>query len=911
MKKRGVLIIFVVLILFFLFGDFVFSKIINSNHRAGYINAGIKESERIDSNVLNILDSGQEKIKVIVKLKEGEDFQEIKEEDIKNKIKHKFVYSNSFSAELTRGEIELLQKKENIERIYYDYPIKAFIQNTTGIVNASITWNLKENNLNLTGIGETVCIIDTGINYSHVDLGECLGEGCRVLGGYDFVNDDEDPVDDHGHGTHCAGIVGASGGLKGMATEVNFIAIKVLNASGSGSSSDLDAGIEWCVNNASIFNISVISISLGGGLYTEYCDDDFPSTTAAINAAIAKNISVVVATGNDGYYNAISAPACIENSTRVTSTNKSDNSISSFANTWNDTSFLILAAPGGSSSGTSSCSPTSSPSNWICSTWRDGGYLAASGTSMATPHVSGAIAIMKQYLRLTERTKTPNQIEEVLNNTGKLIYDSYANMNFSRIDVYSSILSLDEYAPIITLISPTNTTRTIEKNITFACNATDLSLKNITFYLWNSTSLVNETSYDTSGGFYELEINVTNLEFGDYYWNCFSCDEVGNCDFSSNNFTLIIHGVLTELIFPEDETYTNQEITNFTCQANSLDNLFNLSLIIWNSSNEILYTETKNISGVENSSFFEINFTTENLIEEDYNWNCLVFNQNSDSSYSSNNFTFTYDITFPLIQDIEISKTYNSATISWITNELTNSSFELVGVENKTNSEYNLEHSYSFTGLGASTTYDYYVISCDLAGNCNYTNNSFTTNSAPITYLGGGGGSSSNPPPATTLSLDETQLSSGYTKELAQENIVNIQIKNQNHKITLKDVSVSYALIRIESNPIEFYLFINEERKIDLDNDDYYDLYLKLNNVTGKNANLTIQSINEYYGVIEEDENEEIVGGEDISLEERNWGLFFKIVLAVIAMVGFIFRWILPSIKFKRNKSLKCKKKKW
>ncbi|MBI2107962.1 S8 family serine peptidase, partial [Candidatus Woesearchaeota archaeon] len=143
-------------------------------------------------------------------------------------------------------------------------------------------------------------------------------------------------MDDQGHGTHVAGIVASTNDpYTGIAPEANIVALKVLDFSGFGTTENVIAGIDWCVNNAATLNISVISMSLGGGQYNSSCDSEDSSTAASINTAVSQNITVVVATGNTNanYPTAtagIATPACIQNSIRVTAVDKSD-SMASFA----------------------------------------------------------------------------------------------------------------------------------------------------------------------------------------------------------------------------------------------------------------------------------------------------------------------------------------------------------------------------------------------------------------------------------------------------------------------------------------------------------------------------------------------------------------------------------------------------
>ena len=148
---------------------------------------------------------------------------------------------------------------------------------------------------------QTVCVIDTGIDYNHTGLGG--GFGNKVIAGQDFANNDSDPMDDNGHGTHVAGIIASSdSAYRGVAPDAKLAAMKVCNAGGSCEDADVLAGFDWCIDNAEAYNISVISISLGGGSYTSYCDEtlDFAAYSQAIANAAGKNISVVAATGNAG-----------------------------------------------------------------------------------------------------------------------------------------------------------------------------------------------------------------------------------------------------------------------------------------------------------------------------------------------------------------------------------------------------------------------------------------------------------------------------------------------------------------------------------------------------------------------------------------------------------------------------------
>jgi len=263
------------------------------------------------------------------------------------------------------------------------------------------------NMTNITGRGQSVYVIDTGVDYTHPNLGNCSSSDfvnnlCpKVIRGYDFSNnDDNNPMDEIGHGTHVTGIIASSNDTyRGIAPDANIIAMKIFNASGIAFDSDLISAIDWCVYNASLYNISVISMSIGVEDYTNstYCDSsDNPLLVDAIHNAVAANISVVAAAGNDNITNGVSSPACITNVTVVGSTTKSD-STSSFSDRW---SLPMIFAPGTSIvslkpsslclSGCSSCS------NY---------QMTCSGTSMATPHVSAVFALLNQFTKLQKNKK--------------------------------------------------------------------------------------------------------------------------------------------------------------------------------------------------------------------------------------------------------------------------------------------------------------------------------------------------------------------------------------------------------------------------------------------------------------------------------------------------------------------------
>lgn len=214
-----------------------------------------------------------------------------------------------------------------------------------------------------TGSGADVAIIDSGIDSDHPDLEPNLGSGTafvKARGPYARSWDD-----DNGHGTHCAGIAGASddgNGVVGTSTAATLHAVKVLGSDGSGSWSDVAAGIEYTADQG----WDVGSMSLGGGTSRTVRD--------ACRYAADRGVLLVAAAGNDGSNVDGSAPATYSTVMAISATNRRDD-LASFSNYGDD---IELAAPGVD----------------IRSTYPGGGYETLSGTSMACPHVSGAAAIL-------------------------------------------------------------------------------------------------------------------------------------------------------------------------------------------------------------------------------------------------------------------------------------------------------------------------------------------------------------------------------------------------------------------------------------------------------------------------------------------------------------------------------------
>ena len=208
------------------------------------------------------------------------------------------------------------------------------------------------------GRGVTAYIVDTGIRSTHSDFGG------RVAAGFDAVGGGTE--DCQGHGTHVAGSVG--GNAHGVAKAVRLVPVRVLDCDGIGSSSGVIAGIDWIVRQRSAGAPAVANLSLGGGASAALDD--------AVRRAISSGISVVVAAGNSNVDACTASPARVPEALTVGATDNADRrgSFSNFG------SCLDLFAPG-----------VQIPSTWHTS---DAATAVLSGTSMAAPHVTGAVALL-------------------------------------------------------------------------------------------------------------------------------------------------------------------------------------------------------------------------------------------------------------------------------------------------------------------------------------------------------------------------------------------------------------------------------------------------------------------------------------------------------------------------------------
>jgi subtilisin family serine protease len=349
------------------------------------------------------------------------------------RLKRRFTYVYNGLAITTRdGDKEAIAKTPGVRAVYPDYQVHASLKESVPLVGAPTVWAMRDSsNRPVIGTGVRVAIIDTGIDYNHTDLG---GEGfpnTRVITGYNFIADNFDPWDDQGHGTFVAGVVGANGGVVGMAPDASLMAYKIFDAQAYGIDSDIIAAIERSLNPdgnlATDDGAQVLNLSLG-----DVGHPDDPLSQACDNAVLAGAV-VVVAAGNSGpFYYSADSPGLARRVISVGATTKGDS--------------LWTYSSRGPVRGSWAIKPDMvAPGVAITSTIPGNSYYSGDGTSAAAPHVAGAAALLLQL----HPDWSPEWIQAALMNTALDLGRSPYQQGAGR-------LRVDKAATTSALILPTS-----------------------------------------------------------------------------------------------------------------------------------------------------------------------------------------------------------------------------------------------------------------------------------------------------------------------------------------------------------------------------------------------------------------------------------------------------------------------
>ncbi len=316
-------------------------------------------------------------------------------------LKYRLPSINSYVVELYEKDLPKLKNIEGLKAVYENTRITAQMNKSRKFLKADLA-----NNQGYLGKGITVAFLDTGI----APLKDFTIPTNRILYFKDFVNNETTPYDDNGHGTHVAGICAGNGMLsdgkyRGIAPLVNIVSLKTLNNKGSGNSSDVLAGIQWVIDNAKKYNIRIANLSIG----TEPQLTDDP-LVKAVEFAWDSGIIITTAAGNNGpKFGTITSPGISKKVITVGTAddtsfvNISGTNVINFSGRGPTKECIVkpdILAPGTDIISCMTPTPYKQKDENIEAI--DKNYMKLSGTSMSTPMVTGAIALLlEKYPKLS------------------------------------------------------------------------------------------------------------------------------------------------------------------------------------------------------------------------------------------------------------------------------------------------------------------------------------------------------------------------------------------------------------------------------------------------------------------------------------------------------------------------------
>jgi len=354
-------------------------------------------------------------------------------------VGHNLPILDARAASLPNTSVLTLAASPLVKRIVLDRLTLGFIspERTSATVGADTV----RQQLGYDGAGIGVAVIDSGVTAWHDDLADPNAPTTQRVDRFvDFVGNQTQPYDDYGHGTHVAGIIAgngadSSGARMGIAPRARLVVLKVLDALGRGRISDVIAAIDYAVAHKNEFNIRVINMSIGAGVYESYNTD---LLTLAARRAVEEGIVVVAAAGNHGrndqgveQHGAISAPAnapwviTVGASSHMGTANRVDDTIAAFSSR-GPTAYDFAAKPDLVAPGVGIYS-LSSPGSTLYQRWMNyllpgvpsappQPYLSLTGTSQAAPVVAGTVALMLQ----ANPSLTPNAVKAILQYTAEI-----------------------------------------------------------------------------------------------------------------------------------------------------------------------------------------------------------------------------------------------------------------------------------------------------------------------------------------------------------------------------------------------------------------------------------------------------------------------------------------------------------
>lgn len=382
----------------------------------------MKKNDIYNTKVCSLLQSKlssskEENIPVIVSMKTKLAYSKSDVSILSNDIKYELPIVNGYACNMNISNIKNCYANQDVDFICYDSTVHAVINIAGKAVHSDVI-----NNLGYTGKGVTIATIDTGIA-PHKDL---IYPNNRIIGFKDFIKKNNTPYDDNGHGTHISGIISSSGisskgKYKGIAPDAKILAVKVLDKEGNGKVSDILSAIQWVIYTKDIYNTKILNLSLG--TTAQYKERNDPLVKAA-NKAIENGLIVVAAVGNNGpNHRTILSPAtgryvisvgAIDDKRDPEAIDATVATFSSRGPTRDRVRKPDLLAPGVNITSLSSKEYT--------------GYTVLSGTSMAAPIVSGAIALLLEKMPNLTHFQAKKMLEQSCFTLGKSPFEEGAGI---------------------------------------------------------------------------------------------------------------------------------------------------------------------------------------------------------------------------------------------------------------------------------------------------------------------------------------------------------------------------------------------------------------------------------------------------------------------------------------------------
>lgn len=514
------------------------------NQRANNYNNKNHKRQYVISELKNFSEKTQQEVLSIIKAEENRG-------EVSNIICH--WLSNSITCNATKDVIEELSKREDILMIGYNCDRDALLTNEEVTIEthssraseADITNNVVQVSapevwdLGYTGEGVLVALLDTGVNYEHIDLADHLWDGGSQYPnhGYNSYDNNTITIDNRGHGTHCAGIIcgdGTSGTHTGVAPNVTLMCVKALNDNGNANANSICSGMEFAVEHGA----DVLSMSLG--IANASVADRTMIRQTCVNTLQAGVIAAVAA-GNEGdklnsnpvpdnvrvpgscpapwihpdQQDNAGAKSCVVSVGAVNKNDKVAGTSSRGPVTWKNTSFGDYPYnPGIGLIRPDVCAPGVD----IISLSHTGeGYAKMSGTSQATPCVAGVISLMLSK----NPNLTPAEISEILETTAVKLSDKKNNDTGSgRVDAFAAINGIDMGSIIFKSFTFTdennngnvNSGEKINLNINFE-NVSSKAYNNIKAVLKCDNELVNITKseYEITSINANEDLNLNNM----------------------------------------------------------------------------------------------------------------------------------------------------------------------------------------------------------------------------------------------------------------------------------------------------------------------------------------------------------------------------------------------------------------